>query len=126
FEIAKPLAALTRAMRELAAGNFDVALPGLNRKDEVGSIATAVSEFKIKAADKARTEADEMLRRRQQDAENQAAAVAERERAAAEQSAVVDALTVGLEKLAEGDLTYRIEAEVVPRYQALKDNFNAT
>ena len=47
------------AMAELANGNFDVVLPGLGRKDEIGDIAGAVGEFKIKAAEKAQAEAQE-------------------------------------------------------------------
>ncbi len=58
FTIAKPMQALTRAMRELANGNFSVVLPGLGRKDEIGDIAGAVEEFKVKAEQKARDEAE--------------------------------------------------------------------
>jgi methyl-accepting chemotaxis protein len=43
MSIAKPLSALTRPINELAAGNFNVAVSGVGRKDEVGQIATAVS-----------------------------------------------------------------------------------
>ncbi len=55
--IVRPLSALTGAMGELADGNFDVALPGLGRKDEIGAMAQAVGTFKIKAQQKARDEA---------------------------------------------------------------------
>jgi len=41
------------AMRELAAGNFEVVLPGLGRKDEIGQMAAAVEEFKVQAVAKA-------------------------------------------------------------------------
>ncbi|MBI5262731.1 MAG: HAMP domain-containing protein [Bradyrhizobium sp.] len=47
---------LAAAMRELAAGKLDVALPGLGRRDEVGDIAKAVEDFKIVAAEKAKAE----------------------------------------------------------------------
>jgi methyl-accepting chemotaxis protein len=57
--IVKPVKGLTAGMKELAAGNFGVVLPGLDRKDEVGEMARAVETFKIKAADKARLEAEE-------------------------------------------------------------------
>ena len=40
-------------MRELAAGNFDVVLPGLGRRDELGEMAGAVEEFKLQAVAKA-------------------------------------------------------------------------
>ena len=36
-------------MRELAAGNFEVVLPGLGRRDELGDMAGAVEEFKVQA-----------------------------------------------------------------------------
>jgi len=45
-------------MKELAGGNFGVVLPGLDRKDEVGDMAQAVETFKVKAAEKAREEAE--------------------------------------------------------------------
>jgi methyl-accepting chemotaxis protein len=55
--IVNPIAALTGAMRELAGGNFDVLLPGLGRKDELGQMAKAVETFKVRAAEKAEQEA---------------------------------------------------------------------
>jgi methyl-accepting chemotaxis protein len=56
--IGRPMQALTRAMLELADGNFAVVLPGLGRKDEIGEVAQAVETFKVKAEEKARREAD--------------------------------------------------------------------
>ena len=56
--IARPMAALTKAMRELADGNFAVVLPGLGRKDEIGDVAQAVETFKVKAEQKARDDAE--------------------------------------------------------------------
>ena len=55
--ISRPVVAMSRAMRELASGNFDVKLPGLERQDEVGQMAHAVQEFKVQAAAKAEREA---------------------------------------------------------------------
>jgi methyl-accepting chemotaxis protein len=57
--VSNPITDLTRSMKELAAGNFGVVLPGLNRKDEIGNIAKAVEEFKVRAAEKAQHEAAE-------------------------------------------------------------------
>ena len=51
--IARPMVALTRAMKELADGNFAMVLPGLGRKDEIGDVAAAVEGFKIKAEQRA-------------------------------------------------------------------------
>ncbi|MFD2180784.1 methyl-accepting chemotaxis protein [Rhodoplanes azumiensis] len=59
FGIAAPIVKLASGMRQLAAGNFDVVLAGVGRKDEVGQIADAVEEFKIKLAEKAKHDAEE-------------------------------------------------------------------
>src|ERR1035437_6666935 len=65
FTIARPMRALSRSMQELAEGNFDVVLPGLGRKDEIGDVALAVENFKVKAAEKARDEAEAKIRQDQ-------------------------------------------------------------
>ncbi|MFO1107937.1 MAG: methyl-accepting chemotaxis protein [Bradyrhizobium sp.] len=62
FSIARPMTALTGAMKELAGGNFAVVLPGLGRKDEVGGVAEAVELFKMKAAEKAKEEAEAKMK----------------------------------------------------------------
>ncbi len=53
LSIAGPMRSLSRAMQELANGNFDVQLPGIGRKDEIGAVAQAVETFKVKAEEKA-------------------------------------------------------------------------
>ncbi len=57
--ISRPMIGMCKAMRELANGNFDVVLPGLGRKDEIGEMAGAVEEFKMRAVAKAQAEAAE-------------------------------------------------------------------
>ena len=57
--VTRPLGKLVAAMQNLAAGNFDVVLPGLHRKDEVGAMAMAVERFKVKAMEHARNKAEE-------------------------------------------------------------------
>ena len=60
--IAGPLSGLTSGMKQLADGDFGVALPGLARKDEVGDMAQAVEAFKVKAAQKAQDEVEAKIR----------------------------------------------------------------
>ena len=60
------------AMRELAGGDFDVVLPGLGRKDELGDMAAAVEEFKLQAIAKAERDAET------QEAQNKASGAARR------------------------------------------------
>jgi methyl-accepting chemotaxis protein len=70
--ISRPMIAMCKAMRELAGGNFDVVLPGLGRKDELGDMAAAVEEFKMEAIAKAERDAAE------RETQNEAAAAGRR------------------------------------------------
>ena len=70
--ISRPMIAMCKAMRELAGGNFDVVLPGLGRKDELGEMAAAVEEFKVQAVAKAERDAAT------QEAQNKASSAARR------------------------------------------------
>jgi methyl-accepting chemotaxis protein len=70
--ISRPITAMCKAMRELAGGNFEVVLPGLGRKDELGEMAGAVEEFKMQAIAKAERDAAA------QDAQNRASSAARR------------------------------------------------
>ncbi len=44
--IAVPLVAMTRAMRELAAGELETTIPSVGRRDEIGAMAGAVQVFR--------------------------------------------------------------------------------
>jgi methyl-accepting chemotaxis protein len=70
--ISRPMTAMCKTMRELAGGNFDVVLPGLGRRDELGEMAAAVEEFKLQAIAKAERDAAA------QDAQNRAGSAARR------------------------------------------------
>ena len=70
--ISRPMIAMCTAMRQLAGGNFDVVLPGLGRKDELGEMAAAVEEFKVQAVAKAERDAATL------DAQNKASAAGRR------------------------------------------------
>src|SRR5436190_206847 len=67
--ITRPVVIISKAMCELVAGNFEVQLPGLDCRDEVGQMANAVQEVKIQAVAKAEREtADREEKNRQQQA----------------------------------------------------------
>ncbi len=58
-DVARPLADMTEAMRQLADGDHSVAIPGDGRRDEIGQMASAVRVFKehmIKAEELAAAE----------------------------------------------------------------------
>ncbi|WP_245288085.1 methyl-accepting chemotaxis protein [Bradyrhizobium sp. Ec3.3] len=54
--IARLITLMTKAMRQLAAGQFEVTLPGLGRSDEIGEMARAMESFKLKLREKAQAE----------------------------------------------------------------------
>jgi methyl-accepting chemotaxis protein len=67
--IGRPIIAITRTMSALAGGNIDIAIPALERRDEVGQMAKAVEVFKQNAVEAlahaaARAEAQAVKERR--------------------------------------------------------------
>jgi methyl-accepting chemotaxis protein len=70
--ISRPMIAMCKAMRELAGGNFEIVLPGLGRRDEIGEMAGAVEEFKVQAVARAARDAAA------QEAQNRASSAARR------------------------------------------------
>ena len=122
--VIRPLGTIQQAMVKLAGGDFNVVLPGLDRKDEVGAIANAVEKFKVLAVEKGRQDAEEVLRRQQAEAEIQAKAAEERVKVAEEQARAFKALGLGLGRLSEGDLTFRLDQRFPDEYREVKDNFN--
>ena len=96
--IAKPIEQLTDRMRSLDAGDVAQSIPCLEREDEIGSMAMALSSFRDAAIAKAEVE------------ENQRVAV--------------ERIAVHLERLSQGDLSDRLDS--MPNgYEKLRDNFNA-
>jgi len=122
-KISAPLTSLSRTMEVLAQGSVDVEVLGAQRKDEVGAMARSVQVFKdnalalrtAEAAQQRLSAETETERRRNQEAA---------EIAAREQAFVMENIATGLTKLAEGDLTYRVDAQFPPAYQRLQSDFN--
>ena len=99
--VSKPLGAMTDAMDELAKGNLDAHIPHADQEDEIGRLAGSMAAFK-----------------------GQLAAA---ERSKAEQTAViVDSIGAGLARMAEGDVTHRVNADLGGAFAKLKTDFNAT
>ena len=152
-----PLRAIQQTMQRLAAGEFDVTLPGLDRKDEIGDVANAVERFKVLAVEKAQQQSEELMQRQraasdqqaeaarlegernakatqeeadrqtraaEAEAANQAQIAAERARIAEDQARAVRALGDGLQKLSDGDLTFRLPEGFPEDYRQIKDDFN--
>ncbi len=125
------LTSLSGTMNALAAGNLQTTISHQERPDEVGQMARALLVFRDAAVAKDAMQADK-ARAEQEAAAHRDAADGQRRRSEAEraelsrtQETVVAALATGLEHLAEGDLTYRINANFGSDYAKLRDDFNA-
>jgi methyl-accepting chemotaxis protein len=122
--VGRPIVAMTAAMDRLAKGDKTIAIPAMGQKDEIGRMAAAVAAFKQAAIDKDRLEA-EALAQRSMSEQERAANEAEKARLAAEDKTAIEALAAGLNAMANGDLTHRFTAEVAPRAEQLKTDFNS-
>jgi methyl-accepting chemotaxis protein len=120
---ARPLAALSRRMNALAAGDLTVEIVGRERKDEIGDMARAVQVLKEHAIERLQLEAAATTSRRNVEVERERGA-AERAKSAGEQAEVVKCLSVGLKSLAEGDLIVRLDQGFTPTYAQIRDDFN--
>jgi methyl-accepting chemotaxis protein len=121
--IAKPVVAMTSAMKALAAGDNAVTIPAVGRKDEVGEMAGAVQVFKDAAIEKLRLEVEATETRRRVEADR-AGAEAIAAETAEEQRRVVEALAGGLERLSSGDLAFRLTKPFPTDYEKLRTDFN--
>jgi methyl-accepting chemotaxis protein len=57
-KMSSALVAMTSSVTKLGEGDFGVELPGLERGDELGDMARSIEQFKVKAEQKALTEAE--------------------------------------------------------------------
>jgi methyl-accepting chemotaxis protein len=129
-KITKPLVRLGENMNVLAAGDLTTEIVGQERGDEVGIMAKAVQVFKDNAL--ALKTAEEKSAAQQRAAKEQERLADEERRRneqaraeAAEQVArVVASLGAGLERMAKGDLSYRLSDEFAAEYIKIRDDFN--
>ena len=123
-KIARPLNQLAQRMGALAGGDVAVEIDGQNRRDEVGTMARAVQVFKDNAVALKESEAQAETQRRAAE-EERARNEALRAEAARQVQRVVTGLGSGLERMARGDLTYRITDEYIDEYKKVREDFNA-
>ncbi|MGA0602331.1 methyl-accepting chemotaxis protein [Caulobacter sp. KR2-114] len=122
--VIRPLARLSDYMTVLADGRYDEAVPQVGGRDELGAMTRAIAVFREAAIERRDTR---LAREREQAADLAAQAERDAERQArdAERRQVVDALAQGLHRLAEGDVAFRVEAELAADYRVLQTDFNA-
>ncbi|WP_454717792.1 methyl-accepting chemotaxis protein [Caulobacter segnis] len=123
-KISRPLNALAQRMRRLADGDLDIVIDGQARRDEIGDMAKAVQVFKDNGLRARAVEQEAEAMRAQADTER-GRTEAERRRAEAELAQVVQSLAGSLSRMAQGDLTARIDVAFAGQYGQIKTDFNA-
>ncbi|UZF94673.1 methyl-accepting chemotaxis protein [Bosea sp. NBC_00550] len=124
------LHSLKGSMDSLVSGDLDAEIAHQERPDEIGSMARSLVVFRDAALAKEAMETDK-LRAEEEAAGHRSSADGERRRNEADraeharvQAGVVQALATGLERLSDGDLTYRIQDAFTTEYVKLRDDFN--
>jgi methyl-accepting chemotaxis protein len=123
-KIGRPIARLTEQMASIARGDIDIAVEGVDRRDEVGAMARALDTFKRNALEHRASEARAAEDRWRND-EAEARRRTEQSAADHEREASLDAIGGGLHALAERNLTFRLSNAVPEAYRRLQDDFNA-
>ena len=121
--LVRPLVNLSLILRRLADGDLAVELPPTGRADELGQMADAVEVFKQAAIAKVKADAGAVEAKQRAEGERQAAAEAA---IARERNSVVQVFGGAMEKLAAGDLTYRVTDDLAEVYETLREDFNGS
>jgi methyl-accepting chemotaxis protein len=121
--VARPIQKLTQTMSDLAAGDLGVEIPSVQRRDEIGMMARAVEVFRDAGLENRRlaAEAEEGRTLTERERREREAAKA---REAQELQEAMDALGHGLGKLADGDVSYRMDRPFVGTLDRLRADFN--
>jgi methyl-accepting chemotaxis protein len=122
--VIQPLQGLQAVMGRLAGGDWKANVDGADRKDEVGAMARAVQVFKEAGLEKVRLDAEAKSLAAATEAER-AKNQAEREAQAAQARGVVESVATGLERLAGGELIFRLNTAFPADYEKLRMDFNA-
>ncbi|MBB6181157.1 methyl-accepting chemotaxis protein [Rhizobium flavum] len=122
--VVRPVTDMTHAMERLAAGDLTVAIPGEDRRDQIGAMAAAVSVFRTNALERERLEGEAEEGRRLSDAERRERE-AQKAHDQAEAERAVKALAEALGALADGNLSHRIEVPFAAHIDRLRTDYNA-
>ena len=125
--IVLPLQRLTGTVEQIAGGALAVEVPSQNQQDEIGALARSVQVFKdglLRTREMEREQAEAEGHRAEEEAQMRQAA----EEAAATEAAslVVGSIGKGLERLAAGDLTFRLDVALPEAYEKLRTDLNLT
>jgi methyl-accepting chemotaxis protein len=97
--IARPLGLMTKGLTDLAGGRVDVDVPVADRRDEIGDLAIAMKGLRDQLAGAERAKQEQAM-------------------------LIVHSIGNGLDALAQGDLTARVDADLTGPFAKLKTDFN--
>ncbi|NLS17812.1 methyl-accepting chemotaxis protein [Rhizobium sp. P40RR-XXII] len=123
--ITAPIERLRARMVALADGHTEEPVSGIERRDEVGQMAAAVSVFRDSAIARIRLEQEAAAGRSLSEKER-LEREAQKAKDAADAQFAVDSLANGLGELSNGNLIYRIEQPFVAHLDRLRADFNAS
>jgi methyl-accepting chemotaxis protein len=121
--VTRPISRITGAMNVLASGNNRVEIPYADRHDEIGEMAEAVAVFRTNALERERLEQETEANRSMSEKER-IAREEQKAREAADVAFAVDNLGLGLQKLSDGDMTFRLAQPFADQLDQLRVNFN--
>ncbi|EJC79744.1 methyl-accepting chemotaxis protein [Rhizobium leguminosarum bv. trifolii WSM2297] len=121
--VTAPIARLKTAMNAIAAEEASVEIAGSDRRDEIGQMAKALLVLRDSVDERSALRGREDERQRQIEDERRGNEASLRS-ASERQTLAMQALGVGLEKLAGGDLTVAI-GDIGEDYAKLRGDFNA-
>ncbi|MBD9374146.1 methyl-accepting chemotaxis protein [Rhizobium sp. ARZ01] len=123
--ISRPLQAVTERMKALANGDTDSPIAGVDRGDEVGTVAKALNIFREAALENRRL-GEEADANRSHAEKERIAREEQKAREAEEIRFAVDALASGLGRLSDGDVSSSIDTPFVQHLDKLRHDFNST
>jgi len=112
---------MASVMGDMSDGNYEIEVEGAEHQNEMGMMARALEKFKQAAIERIRLEEENAEGRKSADAARR-----ERESVSESLTRAVELLGDGLTRLAEGDLTVKLEEPFIESIDQLRLNFNAS
>lgn len=122
--VSRPITRIVNSMKSLASGDTDKNIPFAGRMDEIGSMATAVENFRQAAISNKRLEAEALDNRLKSEADRIAAQHQAEADASERLRIATEGLGAGLKRLASGDLSFQLDVPFAPDFEALRHDFN--
>jgi methyl-accepting chemotaxis protein len=121
-----PIGSLTLSMQTLAQGDTSLAIPFVDRKDEVGKMAASLEIFREAAIRNKNIEGEADASRRRSEAERIQMQQQTEADAEARLTQATGALAASLRRLADGDMACEVNEALAPQFEGLRNDFNTS